>query len=84
LAENCRSFETWGFTDKYSWLANPKDGLIFNRSYVPKEAYYSINAMLHSFPRGKPGVIARNKAIAAEGRVVKGFQSVSSVESEAV
>ena len=34
----CKSFETWGFSDKYSWLPFPENGLPFDRSYKEKPA----------------------------------------------
>lgn len=36
---NCRSFETWGYTDKYSWLGKGQDGLPFDKQLKPKLAY---------------------------------------------
>jgi len=40
----CTAFQTWGFTDKYSWLGwfthgTQGDGLPFDRQYKPKPAY---------------------------------------------
>lgn len=35
----CRSFETWGFTDKYSWLAQGQDALPFDKWLKPKLVY---------------------------------------------
>lgn len=44
----CESFETWGFTDKYTWLTSTNNGtdehpLPFDENYAPKAAY---NALL--------------------------------------
>ena len=44
---NSKSFVTWGFTDKYSWIPNFTNNLsdyslIFDTSYSPKPAYTSI------------------------------------------
>lgn len=41
---NCKTFMTWGFTDKYSWIpsfsSNTKGyALLYNKSYVAKPAY---------------------------------------------
>lgn len=41
------SFQTWGITDKYSWIANPNDGyrpwpLPFNRFYEKKPGYWGM------------------------------------------
>ena len=38
----CTSFETWGYTDKYSWLATGQDGLPYDKEYKPKPAYDKI------------------------------------------
>ena len=35
----CKSFETWGYTDKYSWLAKGQDGLPYDKQLKPKMAY---------------------------------------------
>lgn len=39
----CLGFQTWGFTDKYSWIpgffTGFNDALIFDRLYLPKPAY---------------------------------------------
>lgn len=46
----CMGFQTWGFTDKYSWIPGHfegyNDALIFDRSYLPKPAYYSLREEL--------------------------------------
>ena len=39
-ASNCESFETWGFTDKVSWLKEPKNALPFDKDYKKKKAYW--------------------------------------------
>ncbi len=53
-AENCTAFITWGFTDKYSWIPQFKEGygsaLIFNENYEPKPAYF---ALLETFLAAK-------------------------------
>merc|ERR1712195_384520 len=41
-APNCKSFEVWKFTDKYSWLPDPQDGLPFDRQMKPKVSYDSL------------------------------------------
>ena len=47
---HCTSIQTWGFTDKYSWIpgtfAGQGAGLEFDMSYQPKPAY---NAMRSTF-----------------------------------
>ena len=45
----CTAIQTWGFTDKYSWIGSHSHGtrgaaLLFDRTYKPKPAY---DAMLH-------------------------------------
>ena len=40
----CTAIQTWGFTDKYSWIGSHShgargSGLLFDRSYQPKAAY---------------------------------------------
>jgi endo-1,4-beta-xylanase len=47
----CTAFQTWGFTDKYSWIGwfthgSQGDGLLFDRQYQPKPAY---NALRRAF-----------------------------------
>lgn len=43
----CTAFQTWGFTDKYSWIPNWTKGekgaaLLFDESYAPKPAYKAV------------------------------------------
>jgi endo-1,4-beta-xylanase len=43
----CTAIQTWGFTDKYSWIGSQSHGtrggaLLFDRSYRPKPAYDAI------------------------------------------
>ncbi len=40
----CTAIQTWGFTDKYSWIGSHSHGtrgaaLPFDRAYKPKPAY---------------------------------------------
>jgi endo-1,4-beta-xylanase len=44
---SCTAIQTWGFTDKYSWIGSHSHGsqgwaLPFDRYYRPKAAYESI------------------------------------------
>ena len=46
--QGCTAIQTWGFTDKYSWIGSHSHGtrgaaLPFDRTYKPKPAY---NAMI--------------------------------------
>src|SRR4051794_10833809 len=43
----CTAVQTWGFTDKYSWIASHTHGsegaaLLFDKNYQPKPAYSSL------------------------------------------
>lgn len=45
----CTAIQTWGFTDKYSWIGSHSHGthggaLLFNRLYQPKPAYDAVLA----------------------------------------
>jgi endo-1,4-beta-xylanase len=49
----CTAIQTWGFTDKYSWIGSHSHGtrgaaLPFDRAYTPKAAYA---AMLEEISR---------------------------------
>jgi len=39
---NCRSFETWGYTDKYTWLGTDQYPLIYDTEFKPKPAVSSL------------------------------------------
>ena len=56
---NCKSFETWGFTDKYSWMSAPQNGLPFDAQFAPKLAHTQLYNTLKNFPRDHPAVISR-------------------------
>jgi hypothetical protein len=73
-APNCKNFETWGFTDKYSWIA-PLKGLPFDTEYKPKPAFFSMYETLKNFPRDDPAVIARTQTnkISQQELVFVGF-----------
>jgi endo-1,4-beta-xylanase len=43
----CTAIQTWGFTDKYSWIGSHSHGtrgaaLLFDRAYTPKAAYDAV------------------------------------------
>jgi endo-1,4-beta-xylanase len=52
----CTAIQTWGFTDKYSWIGSHSHGsrgqaLPFDRRYQPKAAYH---ALLEEISAGRP------------------------------
>jgi endo-1,4-beta-xylanase len=53
----CNAIQTWGFTDKYSWVGSASKktkgaALLFDRNYAPKPAYEAIKqALAASKPR---------------------------------
>jgi endo-1,4-beta-xylanase len=45
--KGCTAFQTWGVTDKYSWIPNHLKGakgaaLLFDQKYAPKPAYKAL------------------------------------------
>ena len=47
----CNAIQTWGFTDKYSWVGSTSKktkgaALLFDRNYMPKPAYEAIKKAL--------------------------------------
>jgi endo-1,4-beta-xylanase len=47
----CTTIQTWGFTDKYSWIRSRTKGdkgaaLLFDRNYKPKPAFYALKEAL--------------------------------------
>ena len=47
----CNAIQTWGFTDKYSWVGSASKktkgaALLFDRNYAPKPAYAAVNKAL--------------------------------------
>ena len=52
----CTALQTWGFTDRYSWIGWYTRGtkgaaLLFDRQYIPKPAYESLRKVLQAQPR---------------------------------
>jgi len=39
---NCKSFESWGFTDRYTWLGTSQQPLEFDSNYNPKPCFYAL------------------------------------------
>ncbi len=54
----CRSFSTWGASDRYSWIPEffPGQGaaLLFDADERAKPAYFSIRRILRSSAAGRP------------------------------
>jgi endo-1,4-beta-xylanase len=55
---NCRAIQTWGFTDKYSWIRSHSQGhegeaLLFDRGYRPKPAYTAMSEALSGAQGGR-------------------------------
>jgi endo-1,4-beta-xylanase len=53
----CTAIQTWGFTDKYSWIGSHSKhtqgaALLFDREYRPKPAYDALKQALRSEPSG--------------------------------
>lgn len=46
----CKGFQTWGFTDRYTWITEQRAGwtapLLFDVSYHPKAAYFALRDRL--------------------------------------
>jgi endo-1,4-beta-xylanase len=50
----CTAIQTWGFTDKYSWIGSHSHGsqggaLLFDKTFKPKPAYASVLQEISSF-----------------------------------
>jgi len=55
----CTAIQTWGFTDKYSWIGSHSHGTLgaalpFDRAYKPKPAYDAVLEELAAGHRTKP------------------------------
>jgi endo-1,4-beta-xylanase len=60
----CTALQTWGFTDKYSWIRSTTKGakgaaLLFDRDYRPKPAYPALRSALSERARGLAPKAAR-------------------------
>lgn len=60
-APNCEAFDTWGFTDKYSWLKSPDNALPFDKDYKKKNAYWWMRDLMRDWDRNDPATVERNK-----------------------
>jgi endo-1,4-beta-xylanase len=72
----CTAFQTWGFTDKYSWIPASYPGygaaLPFDANYVPKPAFSSIVSTLQSLPPTLNATAIVNAASYQSGAVAPG------------
>jgi len=56
--QGCTALQTWGVTDKYSWIGHHSAGkqgaaLLLDRSYHPKPAYYAVQRALAAASRAR-------------------------------
>jgi endo-1,4-beta-xylanase len=72
----CTAVQTWGFTDKHSWIPGTFPGrgagLPFDSSYNPKPAYDAMSSVLASAPPVISGSALANAASYATGAVAPG------------
>ena len=47
----CKSFETWGVTDKYTWIGSDQRPLLIAQNYTKKPAYNEILAVFQNHTR---------------------------------
>jgi endo-1,4-beta-xylanase len=57
-SKGCTAIQTWGFTDKYSWIGSHSHGtrgaaLPFDRAYKPKPAYDALLKEISKEPRSR-------------------------------
>ncbi len=60
----CTAIQTWGFTDKYSWIGSKTRGakgqaLLFDRYYAPKLSYHALENVFDREPRTHPPASTR-------------------------
>jgi endo-1,4-beta-xylanase len=80
----CKAFQTWGFTDKRSWIPNffPRFGaaLPFDANYRPKPAFDAMMHALQTVPSTLKSAAIRNAASYEGGAVAPGeFVIISDV-----
>jgi endo-1,4-beta-xylanase len=72
----CTALQTWGFTDKHSWIPGTYQGqgaaLPFDASYNPKPSYNAMSSVLTSAPPVVSGSALANAASYATGAVAPG------------
>jgi len=64
----CTAFQTWGFTDKYSWIPHytkgkKGDALLFDANYRPKPAYRAVLKAFAQAARKNPKTVERRLEI---------------------
>lgn len=67
---DCTAFQTWGFTDKYSWIPGFTHGkfgaaLVFNKAYEKKPAYDAIVSAFSAEAKAHPEIKAQRQQLAA-------------------
>ncbi|MGH9350622.1 MAG: endo-1,4-beta-xylanase [Terriglobia bacterium] len=70
----CTAFQTWGFTDKYSWIpgytkGKKGAGLIFNAAYQPKPAYTAILDAFSAEAKADPAIKEQRLRFEARGKL---------------
>ncbi len=74
---NCTAFQTWGFTDKYSWIPSSTNyqygaALPFDMNYQPKPAFTSLVQTLQTLPAVLNAAAIVNAADYTGGSVAPG------------
>ncbi|HEX5482916.1 MAG TPA: endo-1,4-beta-xylanase [Terriglobia bacterium] len=64
----CTAFQTWGFTDKYSWIPHfthekKGDALLFDANYKPKPDYRAVLGAFRKAGRENPGIVKQRLQI---------------------
>jgi len=79
----CKSFETWGLTDKYTWKGSDKHPLPFDSNYQPKTAVGSMIAVLTGSPSPSPSPGRKYETLTGtcqNAQAISGKLSVGSVD----
>ena len=53
---NCNAYMFWGYTDKYTWLADGMNGLPWDLDYKPKDTVAAMIKTLKNFDRSHSGL----------------------------
>ena len=79
LQPACKSIQTWGITDKYSWIPGTFAGfgsaLLFDETYTAKSAYFAVQTRLGGTPTPNFSLGASPSAVT----VVQGATATSSI-----